>query len=179
MAHIHRNRGFTLLEMMLVLFLTGLTVSVVIFVWPNNQQHSVKKSSQRLNHTLQWLAERTVLQGEFYGIQVTPSHWQIMRLAENPNGNAAHWTPVAWRHLKTEDTLPQGFTLNLQLDETIETAATDVPQPQIWLLPGGEVTPASLTFLNPDNQPFAQVTLDDNGDIHWQELPLPENSHEK
>ncbi|WP_431223965.1 type II secretion system minor pseudopilin GspH [Serratia sp. L9] len=135
MARYRRERGFTLLEMMLVLLLLGIGTWLVIGKLPNSA-YRVEQESQRLAERLQRLTYQATLEGRTYGLRVEPGRWQLKRW------HAQGWQDVTLPQGAAAQTLPAGWRLELlpPMQETAEGA------PQVLMLPGGEVTPFQLRY---------------------------------
>lgn len=173
--------GFTLLEMMLVIFLIGIAASMVVATMPDNSRYDIRRESQRLAQSLQWMADRAIAGGNDYGLAVSPQHWQLMiqKLdAEPPSG----WQQLEQKKVAHQQTLPAGFQLALTLDGMADRfeGGQELPStPQIMLLPGGEVTPFQLTFLDAESHPQAQIRVDLDGEIRWLDAQALVDADEK
>lgn len=153
MASCDRERGFTLLEMMLVLLLLGIGTWLVIGKLPNSA-YRVEQESQRLAERLQRLTYQATLEGRTYGLMVQPGRWQLKR-----------WHAQGWQDLQLPQgagaqTLPTGW--RLELLPPVQETAEEVPQ--VLMLPGGEVTPFRLRYFFAERL-MAEIVLDDEGRI--------------
>jgi general secretion pathway protein H len=150
---IGQQRGFTLLEMMLVLLLLGIGTWLVIGQMPSTS-YRAERESQWLAERLQRLTHQATLEGRMYGLWVQPNRWQFK-----------HWHAQGWRDLVLPQgagaqTLPSGW--RLELDQPLETAEGI---PQVLMLPGGEVTPFRLRYFYAERL-MAEIVLDEQGRIH-------------
>lgn len=165
-------RGFTLLEMMLVILLIGITAGIVVSTLPDRDRDDARRQSQRLTQNLQWLSEQAVSRGQYYGLHITRDSWQWM-VQKTTDDHRVIWQPLSSKEgrLVAEQKLPDGFTLSLQLDQLPADLSAagerNANMPQIWLFPGGEIVPFHLRFLGPDQQPQVEVQADTEGQIHW------------
>ncbi|MGL5007308.1 MAG: type II secretion system minor pseudopilin GspH [Plesiomonas sp.] len=184
------RRGFTLLEMMLVIFLIGLAGSGVMMMLPDNKQDQAKEEAQRFLALAQLMQEEAILGGRLYGIRIDKTRYQLMQREQG------EWQPLRDQKFTTAVTLPQGLTLDLMLgqyrwqnaqesdlelsrmrlnlhDENTtlndEQNKNKQPPPQIWLDAGGDSLPFTLSFKTTErmanhNAPWA-IKGEENGDL--------------
>ncbi|MCS5947737.1 type II secretion system minor pseudopilin GspH [Klebsiella pneumoniae subsp. pneumoniae] len=111
------QRGFTLLEMMLVLLLIGVSASMVLLAFPLRPRpggHTRSSRAFRRNWILSASAGQQT--GQLFGIIIHPERWQFMRLqpaddsapaaADDRWGNA-QWLPLQAGRVATAETLPR------------------------------------------------------------------------
>ncbi|VEA63448.1 type II secretion system protein H [Serratia plymuthica] len=133
------QRGFTLLEIMLVLLLLGITSSLVMLRSPAAESQLVRQGEQ-LAWQLSEVAERAEREGKTYGVAFSRSGWRIVAA-----GQPQDKTAVA-----TGSPLPAGVELLLALERQAVPLKEVWPpeeEPQVWLYPGGETTVFSVTLL--------------------------------
>ncbi|HCK00066.1 MAG TPA: type II secretion system protein GspH [Serratia grimesii] len=161
-------RGFSLLEIMLVLVLLGGLATLVIGALPGAP--SLKQHEERLSAQLQWAAERAVQEGQVYGVAVAAREWQLVKLVRAPQGEHAsyywpghYWQPVSSSNKPPQPTLlPESVNLRLILEEHPHPLRATLQEqglePQMLLMPGGEVSRFELQLLT-ENQPPRTVSL--------------------
>ncbi|WP_417762331.1 type II secretion system minor pseudopilin GspH [Shewanella sp.] len=161
-----RQQGFTLLEVMLVVLLMGLMAAAVTLSMGNGgQQQALSREVQRFMATTEALQDEAVLSGGFYGIVVDKQKYHYVMLKDDK------WQPIEQDNLLAERELPVGIETDLEVeglpleqdegqqswfDEPFiddDAQKKKFPEPQIMLLPSGEMTGFKLRF----------ITLDDNG----------------
>lgn len=146
-------RGFTLLEVMLVLVLLSLGAMLVVANWPG-AHYRAEQEGRRLAERLNGLARQAALGGHAYGLWVGADRWQLKE-----------WRAQAWRDLRLPggggtQVLPAGWRLLLSASGA--QAAGDAPQ--VLLLPGGEVTPFQLRYVYGDRRE-AEIAAGDDGRV--------------
>ncbi|HBZ1181522.1 TPA: type II secretion system protein GspH [Klebsiella pneumoniae] len=144
------QRGFTLLEMMLVLLLIGVSTSMVLLAFPSARTQEATQILARFQAQLDFVRERGQQTGQLFGIIIHPERWQFMRLqpaddsapaaADDRWGNA-QWLPLQAGRVTTAETLPRA-RLTLRFPDG--QAWTPGEQPDVLIFPGGEVTPFQL-----------------------------------
>lgn len=127
-----RARGFTLLEIMLVLLLLGVASGLVMLNFPAGEA-PLARQGERLAQALNDAVERAERDGARYGVAFGRAGWRIIS-GESPTREEAF-------------ALPDGIALRLHVEEQA-FALGDAPAetPQVWLYPGGETTAFSLTL---------------------------------
>lgn len=165
-----RSRGFTLLEIMLVILIMGLVVSVVMFnTFGQSKLETLEKQAKRFQVVFAMASDFAVLNQQQLGLFVDQEQqtYQFMYLDDEQ----------LWR-LMTDDKafeayqLAEEFTLSLQLDGLpwlqedslfeegfdgkLSVSDDEVkigddeeklpPPPQIYILSSGDITPFSMAF---------------------------------
>ncbi|MCH1930465.1 type II secretion system minor pseudopilin GspH [Shewanella sp. A25] len=157
-----RQAGFTLLEVMLVVLLMGLTAAAVTMSIGNSgPKQALEKTAQQFIAATELVLDETVLSGYFIGIVVEKDHYQFVYY------NDGKWNPLEQDKLLASKQMEPGVVMNLVLDgmplvqedeeedswfdePLIEPSAEDKkkhPEPQILLFPSGEMTAFELSFI--------------------------------
>jgi general secretion pathway protein H len=165
-------RGFTLLEIMLVLVLLSLGSVTVVMSLPDSQQDLAQEQAERFYHRLQLLNEDAILNGRDLGIrfeeadknyafvQLTGKGWQLYEskhFSENslPDGLQLQFElgSSAWHD--NESMLNQESLFDDEMFSELEEEKTVKP-PQVFVLGSGEITPFSLSILPKERAKAAQ-----------------------
>lgn len=162
-----RHAGFTLMEVMLVILLMGLAAAAVTMSIGNSgPQQALERTAQQFIAATELVLDETVLSGYFVGIVVEKTSYQFVYYKDSK------WHPLEKDRILSEKQMDPGVTLNLVLDglplvqedETdeswfeeplIEPSAEDKkkhPEPQILLLPSGEMSAFELSFIAKTDQ---------------------------
>lgn len=160
-----KQQGFTLLEIMVVVAMMGLIAVVIIMTMPSDNRNNLISQTETLTEAIKLAADRALLEGCMMGVIINTDSWQVVTL--QPTGKASNtaeliqdyfrnntthrWQPWLYRRLPLQRQLPEIFSLSL----TIQDIPTDLQSdqnnsdvdriPQIWLFPGGEITPFEIT----------------------------------
>lgn len=157
-AQRRRLRGFTLLEVLVVLLLVGIVVGVAASVLrtPDERQR-IEQEAQRLRALLQLASEEALLQARTYGVRLHRTGYEFA---------------VRGRHgWRTMDQQPfQARTLS----PGVRLAPDDVPgearTPQILLFADGTFTPFTLEFVSGTTDIRQRLQGTEDGEIG---LPAP------
>ncbi|WP_375055059.1 type II secretion system minor pseudopilin GspH [Zobellella sp. DQSA1] len=173
-----RQGGFTLLEMMLVLLLIGSAASLVMMSFPTEPQAQAHRQLARFQAQLAFAMEESRQHGLVLGILVRPEGWRFRVLRQQPQGGAAvlpasdRWQGYLWQEWRPGRAhlgIPEGQEVRLELlredQKTWPSNAGTAPDPDILLLPGGEITTFRLHFHVQNAVTPAWLQVDGNGQI--------------
>ncbi|MCF7355351.1 type II secretion system minor pseudopilin GspH [Vibrio sp. CK2-1] len=161
-----RQRGFTLLEVLLVVVLMSLSALAVVQTLPQSNDDQAKEEASRFFQRLQLLSDDAILNGQDYGLRFDDkkSIYTYMQLAEEG------WQKVEDSKYFTETTLPEDLTFSFELgseawgdsdslfeqedfyEDRFEDSDAKPKPPQVYVLSSGDVTPFLLTFTSEPNQ---------------------------
>ncbi|MGE4802333.1 type II secretion system minor pseudopilin GspH [Yersinia hibernica] len=155
-------RGFTLMEVMLVLLLLGSMATLVLNILPSSRE--INQESDRLAVALQWAAQQAEQDGKIYGLSVSSDKWQLMTLNNRPHNKGEsylwphhYWHPIKHEKLKQQRQLPGELTLELTLQDNslpLSSMLEDdlINEPKIVFFPGGERSQFELILSEPNGQ---------------------------
>lgn len=157
-----RHAGFTLMEVMLVILLMGLTAAAVTMSIGNSgPQQALDRTARQFIAATEMVLDETVLSGQFIGIVIEKTSYQFVFYKDGK------WDPLDKDRLLSEKQMEPGVVMNLVLDglplvqddeeddswfeePLIEPSADDKkkhPEPQVMLFPSGEMSAFELTFI--------------------------------
>lgn len=160
-----RPRGFTLLEVMLVLLLVGLLTAVVALNFGGrNPQQQLQQEVLRFMQAFQFVAEQAQLQQQEWGLIIAPEGYAFAyygpdgwQLAQQPAISRQYALPEDIRlQLELEGLPGAEFNLLSQLSwqqapddrwQTESSTSESPPLPQVFILSSGEISPFRLNFL--------------------------------
>ncbi|CAG9435319.1 type II secretion system minor pseudopilin GspH [Providencia alcalifaciens] len=167
------QRGFTLLEMMLVILLIGSAASLVLMSYPVAQQWNLQEQREHFLGQLDFALDSSQQDGLVLGLRVHPQGWEFLFLQRKnpevplPVTGSDIWQEYVWqiwqpRRAAMGGKLPKGITLELQL-QGLQKWSLGKDDPDILLLPGGEVTPFTLLFRKMGSDAVSVLQVDENG----------------
>ena len=171
-----RCAGFTLIELMVVIFIIGIISSFATLSVGQSHTRVLQDEVKRIQSLLTLASDEAVLQSEELAIEVYRNGYRFMQLAQAKD--AWEWQPVQDNAIFRARCFPEGVELAAEIEGTpavlerfdcaAEAAkadtekakeekpvtnkfskAEDVP-PRIFLLSSGEMTPFNLTLSLPD-----------------------------
>ncbi len=140
----NQQRGFTLLEMMLVLALVAITASVVLFTYGREDVTNTRarETAARFTAALELAIDRATLSGQPVGIHFSDSAWRIMVPGKTPS--AWRWVPLQEDAAdESQNDWDEELSIHLQ-----PFKPDDSNQPQVVILADGQITPFSLLMAN-------------------------------
>ena len=173
----HHCAGFTLIELMVVIFIMGIVASFATLSVGQSQTRVLQDEVKRLQSLLTLGSDEAVLQSEEFAIEVYRNGYRFMQLEQTDQEWA--WQPVRGNAIFRARCFPEGVALAAEIEGTpapleildcaaevakldaekaeVETSTSkglnaaeeDVP-PRIFLLSSGEMTPFELTLSLPD-----------------------------
>ncbi|RXJ72661.1 type II secretion system protein GspH [Veronia nyctiphanis] len=159
-----RHGGFTLLEILLVLVVLGLSAAVVVPNISSNNKDTVKEESQRFFRLMQLWSEEAMLSSETLGVRVEDKSYHLMKLSSDD------WVRVEEGRYSKDIELPEDVEVELEVtgftdqddrlfsreslfDDTLfedEEEKEKLDPPQIILMGNGEIIPFRMTFYEKD-----------------------------
>ncbi|WP_207260982.1 type II secretion system minor pseudopilin GspH [Pseudomonas sp. GW101-3H06] len=130
-----RCRGFTLLELMIVIVLIGVLVGMVSFATGMNPARQASQEAQALAGMIRQLRERAVLESQEYGVRLSTDGYRAMRL------DRRGWEPVTAFYRWPDDLRPR-----LDHDGYFVSLGADEGPPQLLMLSSDETSVFTLTF---------------------------------
>ena len=142
------ERGFTLLEIMLVIFLIGLASAGVVQTFATDSESPAKKAAQDFLTRFAQFKDRAVIEGQTLGVLIDPPGYQFMQRRQG------QWLPVSATRLSAQVTVPKQVQMLLQPGSDIwqKEYALELQKeakkktPQIRFSPFEPATPFTLRF---------------------------------
>lgn len=139
-----RQKGFTLMEIMLVIVVLGILASVTV-VNGFSGSRSFDYATAELSQTLQYATDRAEREGSTLGLVMCQTGWQLMAY-QGVQGKTA-WKKTG----RISSSLPDDASFSLKMENTdvslppCSHQETSV-EPQLWFYPGGETSVFTITL---------------------------------
>ncbi len=160
-----RNRGFTLVEILVVVVIMAIVVSLaVLSMGVTGRDSQLDEETRRIEGLIDILHERAILEGRDFGLRIEPGAYEFT--VYEPNRD--RWLTMNDEGEFRRRTLPRGVTFLLELDSVavvlkpVDTNLNDgaPPAPQVAIAASGEGTPFRLTLVREATQARASVDGD-------------------
>jgi len=165
-----RNKGFTLVEILIVLVIMAVVISMTVLTVSSTARDSqLDEESRRIEGLVGLLHDRALFEGRDFGLRIEPTAYEFVVYDTRRN----RWMMMDQEREYRHRQLPKGITFQLELDSQLvvikpidRTLATDdLPGPQVAIAASGEGTPFRLTLQRDATQAKAAVDGDSLGKI--------------
>ena len=155
-AHRSRSRGFTLLELLVVIVLIGIIISfAVLSIGDGGRQERLKQEAQRIYSLFALAGEEAVLRSLEFGVVVRKQGYAFVVY------DGEGWLPITDDDMFREHSLPDAVELSLFMDG-LQVDLTSQPDekegantPQLLFFSSGERSPFELLLSYRDGSPLA------------------------
>ncbi|WP_111496857.1 MULTISPECIES: type II secretion system minor pseudopilin GspH [Marinobacter] len=142
-----RERGFTLIEIMVVMVVVGLlAVIAVVNLGGGAQQRELENQARELFLLMQTASEQAVLTNSEMGLAVDGERYRFLAY----NAVEGEWQPQQER-LFAQRQLPEWMSLTYEVEDDLpalpgQTEEDDAPEPDIVFYSSGEMTPFNMVL---------------------------------
>jgi general secretion pathway protein H len=161
-----RSKGFTLIEILVVLVIMAVVISLaVLSIGTTGRDPQLDEESRRIQGLVDMLHERALLEGRDFGLRIEPTGYGFV--VYSPDRDL--WLPPTDEHEFRHRDLPKGVSFQLELDSVAVVlkpldqgllSDDPPPPPQVAIAASGEGTPFRLTLLRDETQAHAAVSGD-------------------
>ncbi|WP_414918241.1 type II secretion system minor pseudopilin GspH [Pseudomonas sp. IT-P4] len=149
----YRSRGFTLLELMIVIVVVGVLLGMVSFVGGGSPAREVRQVAEAMVQVIHQLRERAVFEGQEYGLRLGTDGHRVMRRGDG-----------GWEPVEGLTTWPLSIRVRLQQDGYGVGLDADEGPPQLLLLSNDETSAFTLTFESGDRT-WLSLSGDGTGEV--------------
>lgn len=175
--NIRQQRGFTLLELLLVILIIGIILSFAALSIGRGNERNIEEEMRRLAGLIELAAQEATLQSRDTLVQFNGNKYEFMAFKDNK-----------WQLITHDDTfrprrLPEEMRLIVQIENESITLGTETSEksdntalPRIYLLSSGEMTPFQLTLKDASNNKGDNTRYQLTGTINGKIEIRPPNS---
>lgn len=143
------ERGFTLLEVLAVLFIIGIIASFVGLSVGQRSSRAAQEEAERLYGLVQVAGEESVLQGRELAVELTRESYRFLELA-----NDNQWVLVEGDALFRERKFPPDVNIELLVEGSPASFEDEKNLPRIFILSSGELTDFEISFSLEDEKAY-------------------------
>lgn len=152
-------RGFTLLELLVVVLIIGITLALVVPVLDPGGDRVLEEEGRRLAALLRLATEEAVLEGREFAVELSPDGYRFLRL------ESQGWQALSDSLLRPRQ-LPTGLQLEVffegQRFDFLRNEEQEIP-PRLYILSSGELTPAEILLSDERSERNVSIRVAING----------------
>lgn len=169
-----REKGYTLIEILIVLFIISIVTTVALLSINRNENKRLEAFANELTQVVTLAEEHAMLQPTVLGLTFNEQSFQFAALKTSINGNGEkknNWESlqdnVLGRHV-----IPNNIELNIEVGNNHLTSSNDAEKinPQIIISTNGDVTPFTIYVGKKGEKPRYVITGDADGNVTNKEL---------
>ncbi|WP_058461576.1 type II secretion system minor pseudopilin GspH [Legionella adelaidensis] len=147
------RRGFTLIEILIVLVIIGITLSFALLAFGDfGESRRVTIAAEEFVNYLQLIKQRAILESSTFGIAINQNSYTVLRYVP----------PNKWENLPAKGVFhPRNFPKNAQIQLISERKSN----PSIVINNAGDITPFSLRVNNEKKQPLVTINGTNRGEF--------------
>jgi general secretion pathway protein H len=175
--------GFSLLELMAVIFVIGMSLGMVsLAVSTGNPKSDVWDNIEKFIGVAEFASERAVLAGETMGLILEPPEWQAQRgQSANDYGWRYRWVTSSREGWKEVDnlpaiSLPESMHLTVLVDDKLWKYEDQVDRaaPVAAYYSSGDISQIEIEWTDEREPGFTQhILVNESGELVWKEAPEP------
>jgi len=143
--HPLQQKGFTLVELMVVVVIIGIMLTTVVFTLGDKRLEQLEDESRRVVALLGVATEEAILQSQELAFVVEDGEYRFLRLDKDNN----KWLPLNDDSLLRARAVPSEMKVEVSV-ENMPPALLDEEDsnPRVFILSSGEMTPFELDIRN-------------------------------
>jgi general secretion pathway protein H len=163
------SRGFTLIEVLMVLVIIGVIISLAGLAFRDNRADELQREAQRLQAVLMLATEEAIVKSRELGVRFDATGYRFFILDDNQA-----WLPLEHDREFAPRQLPRPQELTLLTDaRAIQPSSSDAKEtPQVYFFATGELYPAfELMLQHPqlDTAYRLEARIDGKIELHAEE----------
>jgi len=161
-----RQRGFTLLELIVVTLIMGLMVGMINLSSGLSRQHDVQEEIERLAALIDLAAQESIFKSTEIAIEFEDSSYRFLTLVDG------EWRAIEADRILRERQLPAGLEIELfiegEKEDVFSLGAKEDKKntlPRIFLFSSGELTPFEISLKGDDGDKLYTLFGRINGEL--------------
>ena len=149
------NRGFTLIEIMIVIVIIGITVGFALIAFGDfGESKRIQFAAEQLVNTMRLAQQQAILETSTLGLRIDSKSYQVLQL------QGSQWSPMSNKGIFKIINFPHNtlITLHASHRATIGT-------PPIIITASGDMTPFTISFGSTKEGQLVVLTGTRNGDL--------------
>ncbi|WP_115148739.1 GspH family T2SS minor pseudopilin variant LspH [Legionella quateirensis] len=131
------NRGFTLIEILIVIVILGITVGFALITFGDfGASKRILFAAEQLANTIHLAQQQAILESSTMGLRIDSSSYQILKFQES-----TEWNPVSSKGIFKINYFPKNTVITLKTGNKAGQGT-----PAIVISSSGDVTPFTIVF---------------------------------
>lgn len=170
-----QNAGFTLIEVLVVLFIISIVTSVALLTISHNENRKLESFANELAQTLTLAEEQAMLQPSVLGLSLNENTFHFAAYQPDEKGKKLAWIPLEDKLLGSH-VIPYGIQIDIKVDGKAATssnhdeAETVSAIPQIIISTNGDITPFTIYVGKKGQKPRYAIRGEADGNVTRQLL---------
>ena len=157
---INTQRGFTLFEMLVVVFIIGIIVSFATLSVGNPGSDEVEEEINRIQQLIRIASEEAIFNAKELALEINNENYQFVRLVD---GN--QWQPISDDNILRQRQFPTDIDVEILIDG-LKVIIDDPDNPiRIFILSSGDVRPFVLKIKHHDADDFYTLESDSSNKL--------------
>ncbi|WP_133127303.1 type II secretion system minor pseudopilin GspH [Legionella nagasakiensis] len=162
-APFYKVKGFTLLEILVVLIIIGITLGFALLAFGDfGEKRRIIVAAEQFTHYVKLAQQQAILEASTLGIHFNKQTYQILRFT-----SSGHWQPLPQKGIFHTQKIPSNTTFDW------ETEKKKGEFPEIIINASGDTTPFTLYFGSNKTSKLAAVIGKHDGSIILQTVNSP------
>lgn len=158
------QRGFTLIEILVVIFIIGIVTGVGLLTISHNENREIKTFATELTQMVSMAEEQAMLQPEVMGVSINPLAVSFSSLKKDRVTEKTTWLPIHDNGLSYYK-IPENIEVSLQMDGKLVKLDRGSNIPQIIFSTNGDVTPFVMYVGKRGHKPQYAISTDADGGV--------------
>jgi len=169
-----KTRGFTLIEILVVLFIISIVTTVALLTISRNENRKLEAFTKTFIQRMTLAEEQAMLQPSVLGLAIEGNEYQFARYQPAQGEKKSFWEPT-FDALLSHYAIPDDIELNIEVDgkKTVMKSHENENQkyfPQIVISTNGDITPFKIYVAKTGASPRYVISGDESGNITSQLL---------
>ncbi len=160
-------RGFTLLEVLVVVFIVGIVLGIAVINLPSDDDEALRIEAARLDTLIGLASEAAIVGDQEIALEISPHGYRFLVREDG-----------TWRTMETAPFRPRSLPETIRLDVRVDGIRLELDGDRgdevgrLYILSSGETTPFELTLARADGSEGYRIVTEIDGQ-HRIEAPSP------
>jgi general secretion pathway protein H len=163
-----RFAGFTLIEVLIVLFIISIVTSVALLTMSHNENRQLESFTNELVQIMTLAEEQAMLQPSVLGLSLKENSFQFVAYQSSSDEKKQAWVPLEDKLLGTH-TIPSHFQVDVEVNgkpaSSDNESGTANGMPQVVISTNGDITPFTIYVGKKGQKPRYVIRGDADGNV--------------